>query len=363
MFYQFARSLSIESLHSKHVSLSIRNKIYYFDYVWLHDHDPCNVDSITNQKISLPISFSKPKLSVENHQLIVKWEKHQSSFTEKWLLKHQYTYPTSCNEFSSLSVLYPADYKSICMDYNQLDSNLLDLLVNIYQYGICFIKNTPPTKLATSRIANRIAFIRPTHFGTLWDFTADYKHKDSAYSNASLAVHTDTTYFTDPIRLQLFHVLKFNGKGGSSTYADGYKAISNLSKFSFKLLSSVSLKAHCTGDSNVKILSRFPVIQSLSSHNVVRWNPDDRSPLDYDVSAQLSAVNATMTDYYAALDEYQQILNKITWSAELKPGLAVIVDNHRFLHGRRAFVGQRHVCGAYINGDDYLSKLRTELNK
>ena len=37
---------------------------------------------------------------------------------------------------------------------------------------------------------------RASHPG-FWDFTADLKHGDLAYSNVVLNAHTDTTYFTD----------------------------------------------------------------------------------------------------------------------------------------------------------------------
>jgi trimethyllysine dioxygenase len=42
---------------------------------------------------------------------------------------------------------------------------------------------------------------------------------------------------------------------------------------------------------------------------------------------------------------------------QLQPGTAVVVDNHRVLHGRSAFDGKRRMCGAYIGIDEYRSKL------
>ena len=33
------------------------------------------------------------------------------------------------------------------------------------------------------------------------------------------------------------------------------------------------------------------------------------------------------------------------------------MDNQRVLHGRSAFTGERRMCGAYINMDDFVSKL------
>lgn len=33
------------------------------------------------------------------------------------------------------------------------------------------------------------------------------------------------------------------------------------------------------------------------------------------------------------------------------------IDNHRVLHGRSAFTGKRRMCGAYIGGDEFSSRL------
>lgn len=34
-----------------------------------------------------------------------------------------------------------------------------------------------------------------------------------------------------------------------------------------------------------------------------------------------------------------------------------VFDNHRVLHGRSAFTGNRRLCGAYVQHDDYRSRL------
>ena len=42
--------------------------------------------------------------------------------------------------------------------------------------------------------------------GGFWDFTSDLSRKDTAYTTLALGVHTDTTYFSNPAGLQLFHL-------------------------------------------------------------------------------------------------------------------------------------------------------------
>ncbi|CAG8806074.1 20569_t:CDS:2, partial [Dentiscutata erythropus] len=71
-------------------------------------------------------------------------------------------------------------------------------LKNIDEFGFCFIDNVPPTIKETEELAKRICFIRESHYGKFWDFTANMEHGDTAYTTLALKAHTDNTYFTDP---------------------------------------------------------------------------------------------------------------------------------------------------------------------
>ena len=88
------------------------------------------------------------------------------------------------------------------------------------EYGFCYIDNTPsPDPAPTEALLQRIAFIRETHYGGFYDFTADLASQDTAYTNIALEAHTDNTYFSDPAGLQAFHLLSHtDGSGGLRTY-------------------------------------------------------------------------------------------------------------------------------------------------
>jgi gamma-butyrobetaine dioxygenase len=45
------------------------------------------------------------------------------------------------------------------------DAALLDWLENIATYGIALIDNIPPKEDQLRRVANRVGFIRRTHYG------------------------------------------------------------------------------------------------------------------------------------------------------------------------------------------------------
>jgi trimethyllysine dioxygenase len=78
------------------------------------------------------------------------------------------------------------------------------------------VDGVPATPEDTEALAQRISYIRVTHYGKckcenvfarlysylniggFWDFTADLAHGDTAYTTLKLQLHTDNTYFTDP---------------------------------------------------------------------------------------------------------------------------------------------------------------------
>ena len=45
-----------------------------------------------------------------------------------------------------------------------------------------------------------------------------------------IGLHTDATYYNEPMGIQVFHVLDHQGEGGETMLGDGYKAIELLQK-------------------------------------------------------------------------------------------------------------------------------------
>lgn len=62
---------------------------------------------------------------------------------------------------------------------------------------------------------------------------------------------------------------------------------------------------------------------------------------------------------YEAIKGWYRLLKSADseYWVQLSPGTAVVVDNHRVLHGRSSFTGRRRLSGAYIGLDEYRSKL------
>ncbi|KAJ5908991.1 trimethyllysine dioxygenase TmlH [Penicillium taxi] len=247
-------------------------------------------------------------------------------------------------------------------DVMSKDSSVSEWLEKIYDMGFCFVKDVPVNPKATKTLIERIAFIRHTHYGGFWDFTADLSFKDTAYTNEALGGHTDNTYFTDPARLQLFHILSHtDGDGGHNLLVDAFEAARVLRSEDPKLFQALVSERHpfhASGNEDVCIQpsARAPVFNihpDTGSLYQVRWNNYDRAPkTDWAVEEQKV--------WYKAARRYNEIVNQPSsqiWT-QLKPGNALIFDNWRMLHGRSEFTGKRRMCGGYVNNDDFISRLR-----
>ena len=163
--------------------------------------------------------------------------------------------------------------------------------------------------------------------GGFWDFTADLTFKDTAYTNEFLGGHTDNTYFTDPARLQLFHLLSHtDGSGGASLLVDAFAAAEKLRAESPKdyiVLTTERHPWHASGNEAVciqpsaqaPVLSVHPDMQKVYQ---VRWNNYDRAPkTDWTVKEQRA--------WYKAAKHFNEILseeNRQIWT-QLEPGTAL----------------------------------------
>ncbi|KAI5788463.1 hypothetical protein EDC01DRAFT_749446 [Geopyxis carbonaria] len=350
-------------------------KTSHFQHIWLRDHCQCSECRHPETKQRLLNTFSIPKsvmpeaLTPSEEGLTIKWKNgHESSFSWRWLHLHSYS-PRLERYFSPQFQLWGSEIRESPpeVEYESVmasDKGVAQWVAKIYKYGFCYVNGIPVTPEATEKLIERIAFIRPTHYGGFWDFTADLSKKDTAYTNLALGVHTDTTYFSEPAGLQMFHLLEHHsGSGGESILVDGFRAAKLLREEdpkAYKTLSNVRIPAHASGneDSSIQPYAPFPV---LNHHPVngelyqIRWNNDDRGTMDrWD---DLDEVE----NFYEAIRVWNSILTRegTEYLEQLKPGRAVIFDNWRVLHGRTKFTGVRRMCGAYINMDDYKSRLRT----
>ncbi|KAH6568431.1 hypothetical protein BASA60_008616 [Batrachochytrium salamandrivorans] len=348
-----------------------------FHGIWLRDHCRCSAcfHQVTRQRLvdttQIPLDIVPQDVSIIGDRVIIEWSNpsHTTELTLGWLRQHSYApklpiepslaQPSVGSHFklwdaSIVDNLPTTPYADIMAG----DDGLRHWLTNIDTYGIGFVSGVPVTAEATEKLGRRISFIRETHYGRFWDFSPNMEHGDTAYTSLGLGAHTDTTYFTDPIGLQLFHLLEHRGKGGESLYVDGFQIAAEMREkahWAFEALTQIPISAHSAGDEHTLMqptprLFRIIQLDASGAPVQIRFNNNDRSVLDHLTGEEVER-------FYAALHVWMRLVatkRNEAW-VSLKPGMAVMVDNWRVLHGRAAFTGFRRLVGSYHGWDDYRS--------
>ncbi|KAJ7056593.1 hypothetical protein C8F01DRAFT_1211296 [Mycena amicta] len=342
-----------------------------FHNIWLRDHCRCPqcFHQVTKQRLvntfEIPPGITPSKVEPTPEGLLVSWpssQPHESLYPWSWLRQNSYDpkiadakAPPHEKILWGSKILTSPPTVTYEEAMAQDDRGLHKWLSNIDRFGVCFVSGVPPTPEATEELSQRIGFIRETQYGKFWDFTSDLAKGDTAYTTIALGAHTDNTYFTDPCGLQLFHLLSHTeGTGGSTLLVDGFYVASILKALhpdAYALLARVTPRTlyHPYPPGGYPVLSHDPVSGDLTQ---VRWNNDHRSVMSHLEPQQVE-------EWYAAIRIWHKLLTSADseYWVQLGPGTAVIVDNHRVLHGRSAFTGKRRMCGAYIGVDEYRSRL------
>ncbi|KAF2665852.1 Trimethyllysine dioxygenase [Microthyrium microscopicum] len=359
----------------------VSNRYVDIPNVWLRDHCHCAkcFHEVTKQRIietfdEIPedVRIVEGTLTEQADTISMQWQDgHSSTFDKQWLVACGLRNRPRSSERLAVTRTRLWDGKSIkanppSVQYDDIinsDTGVLEWLLKIKEYGFSYVDKCPPTPEASEALLKRIAFIRNTHYGGFYDFTADLASGDTAYTQLGIGAHTDNTYFSDPAGLQMFHILSHtNGSGGASQLVDGFSAAAELyeqDRDAYNILATTTVYSHASGgdDMSIQPYRAFPVLLHDSQDGSlvqVRWNTTDRATIDTPMES--------MSQWYSAARQWANILRKQEYWEQLQPGRPLVFDNWRVLHGRSAFTGNRRVCGGYINRDDWISRFRI-LNK
>lgn len=344
--------------------------------IWLRDNCQCKTCVHEDTKQRLLDTWQIPKdISIESCEFVnassdirITWDDgHETIFSSEFLAKSALKSSGTIRQGLIDIKLWDASIKDRepVVSYSKVmktEKGVLDWLRLIREHGFCYVDDTPfSVPKDTKKLLERIAFIRLTHYGGFYDFTADLASRDTAYTALALDAHTDNTYFSDPAGLQAFHLLSHDdGEGGASLLVDGFKVANDLLREdpkAYEVLSTVNLHGHASGNEGMSIqpYRGFPVLNHDPTTGFlvqVQWNSNDRGAIDLPIEK--------MEEWYAAAAKWVEILRRPEneYWRQLTPGRVLVFDNWRVMHGRSAFTGKRRICGAYINRDDWISRFK-----
>ncbi|XP_032512378.2 trimethyllysine dioxygenase, mitochondrial [Danaus plexippus] len=356
---KFDRALNIKFENG--TSLSVED-------CWLRDNCRCSscYRSDTFQKANYLLELSGIKISTfkfDACNLYIEWnDKHQSTYEASFLIKFQY------DKWKDSRKLRPILWKGLdienkiarvhAREFLNTESGAITVFKSLIDYGVALIDQVGVSLEATEQVCKALGGVQHTLFGGMWQFTSVQDYADTAYTNLPLAVHNDNTYFNEAAGLQILHCLEHsNGEGGETILVDGFFGATKLkNEFpeDFEFLTNFNLDAEYLEDGHHYKYSA-PVINVDKEKNLeqIRFNVYDRSPMAFSSGEECRS-------YYRALwnlSTYYQNTD-CQWKFKLYPGLVMVMDNFRVLHGRTAFTGNRIICGSYVSRSDWLNKAR-----
>jgi trimethyllysine dioxygenase len=367
--------MTISNLRPSATSLSIDwadGSVTDYPWIWLRDHahDSATMHPVTQQRqlftagVSPELAGTSVTMIDDDVEIIWNDATQPSLLPMRFLATHRTPAPARAT-IDVDRVLWDADliheqWPRVTFDaVMHTDEGVGEWMVAVATYGFCIVTGTPTTIEVTEQLIRRVGYIRETIFGGFWDFQADMAKADTAYTNLELLPHTDGTYSHDAPGLQLLHCLAFDGEGGLSTMVDGFRIAAELRRQQpeqYEVLSTVAVPGQYIGD-GVHLMAARPVFRHDHTGQLVQvsFNNADRAPF------LLPA--GEMEAFYAALRAFEAVANdhRLQWRRANPPGDAMLFDNWRVLHGRTSYTGHRHLCGAYVNREDYESRLRLAL--
>lgn len=213
---------------------------------------------------------------------------------------------------------------------NQDEQTTHDLVAGLADCGFVLFDGVINSD-ALLRLAHSIATVVPhrdsdrTGLTTIADRGGQVQSGLAGFSADELDPHTDRSGIADPPVLLMMSCGRASSTGGECVLIDGAAVYNDLAENQPEALRALSTSRSALFGGATGYLGS--VFTEVGDRMVVRLRLDELAQFSPEATRWLPALRAT-------IDRHANILT-------LKAGQGYILDNHRWLHGRRAFIGQR----------------------
>jgi len=335
-----------------------------FHYLWLRDNCPATPRvncQRTIDPLTLPAEPYPEKVSINQEQQIeIVWanENHVSKFDSLWLREHSYSNKTQPKSWQpklwgseKATSITKANYSDIWHNKAQLK----DWLLAVRDEGIAVLQNVPTEPGTILEIASQLGCVRETYWGRCNNVKSVANPETDAFTNLRILPHTDLSYFASPPAYLLFHYLIIGATGGENSLIDGFKIAEVLRQQApekFKLLSTLPVQfrfQHTDAD----LIGEGAIIEldCLGEVKLIRFSSRAIQPFNFP--------SEVIKPYYEAYRTFMELCNSDEYRVNIKfnSGDILIFDNHRVLHGRTEYTGERFMQSTFIERTELLSRL------
>ena len=242
----------------------------------------------------------------------------------------------------------------------QSDRGRLDLLLAVRDCGLARLGGVPAEPGTVADIAASFGPMHVNNYGGIFDVRSDARRNLGSNTGHGLPPHTDESYRHEAPGISFFHCLQAAPEGGESVMVDGFRVAQELRETdsrAFDTLTRVPLYFQRLALPGEDMRSHTRVLVTDVDGDVVgvRWTDRTLPPQDLP--------DALVEPVYRALRAFWKIVNagEMQVCYRLEPGDLHVFDNHRVLHGRRAFDAghPRHLQQCSVNRDEFHNSLRT----
>ncbi|NIR27927.1 MAG: DUF971 domain-containing protein [Gammaproteobacteria bacterium] len=343
-----------------------------FHYVWLRDNCDCSRcrHPQTLERIFDPFDVPEeprpePVTLDADGALRIRWPDHSeaSRYAPAWLRAHCYSDAARAERArrphtwdAGLAQAIPSfEYYEVLAH----DDALHAWLAALRDTGVALVRGGPHRGGAVLEAARRIARLRETNFGLVFDVISKPEPNNNAYTALALPLHTDLPNWEFPPGYQFLYCIANEAQGGDTVLLDGFRAAEVLARRdpeAFAILTHTAISFRFLDD-EVDISHRAPVIGLDADGGLreIRYNASLIGPLD--------APASRVKGLFRALRAFMAVVHDHALQVRLRlaPGELLVFHNRRVLHGRTAFdptAGRRHLQGCYVDVDDLLSRIR-----
>jgi alpha-ketoglutarate-dependent taurine dioxygenase/DUF971 family protein len=345
-----------------------------FHHIWLRDNCACSeCGDRSGGHRYLELGSIDPDITAgevlvdDSGSLQIKWtgDDHRSSYAAAWLRANCYSVEAVA-ERRHQPILWDCQLNDNIeeWDYSEIITNPATRLVmfeHINDYGFAVINDVSKELDQIEKLAAIFGFIRQTHYGRVFELISTPQQRILAQTAHAIRPHTDEQ-FRDPVPgLFMMHCLRASEcGGGASILVDGFKAAANLrshNKEQYNLLTRVPIphRRFLVDDvDDVALSAAWPAIELDHHGDVIAVHINERT------MAPLVTREQLIEPVYQALKELldQVYSPQACINYRLESGQAVVLDNHRVMHARTAFNGNRHIRQCHVDRDEFFSRLR-----
>ncbi|MFI8223824.1 gamma-butyrobetaine dioxygenase [Pseudomonas sp. NPDC085632] len=346
-------------------------RISPFHHVWLRDNCPCPkcVYNITREQVFEIVDAAEDLKPVAAHIdtdgcLRIDWQDgHLSRFDPGWLRAHAYDDDSRAERLAGKPkpYLWRSDLQLPVFDYSALmndNAALLQWLITVRDIGLTQVRGVPTEPGSLKLIAQRIAFIRESNFGVLFNVQSKADADSNAYTAFNLPLHTDLPTRELQPGLQFLHCLVNDAEGGESIFVDGFAiadALRSEDPAAFQALCEIPVEfRNKDRHSDYRCLAPIIALDALGRVAEIRMANFLRGAFDTSVE-QMPVLYRAYRRFIAMTREPRFRLMQ-----RLNAGELWCFDNRRTLHARNAFdpgTGARHFQGCYVDRDELLSRI------